>query len=207
MKPTAHQLVLGTSNDHKGRELAELLGPYGFEIRTLKHFPDALDVVEDGDSFAANARLKASEQAQHLQAWVLADDSGLEVAALGGAPGIYSARYAGTGGDSDNNAKLLVELANVPWEKRAARYCCHVALADPQGVIRAESAGECGGRIRTAPSGANGFGYDPLFEVREYHLTFGELGPQVKAALSHRARALRAIVPQLLALVAKGEWR
>ncbi len=202
-----HQLVIGTTNAHKGRELAELLGPYGFEIRTLKDFPDALDVVEDGDSFAANARLKASEQAQHLRAWVLADDSGLEVAALGGAPGIYSARYAGMGGDSDNNAKLLTELVDLPWEKRDARYYCHVALADPTGAIRAESSGICGGRIRTTPSGANGFGYDPLFEVREYHQTFGELGPQVKAALSHRARAMREIRPQLLALVATGEWR
>ncbi|MDZ4659159.1 MAG: RdgB/HAM1 family non-canonical purine NTP pyrophosphatase [Bythopirellula sp.] len=206
MKPNSHQLILGTTNSHKGRELAQLLEPFGFEIRTLKDFPNALDVVEDGDSFAANARLKASKQAQHLRAWVLADDSGLEVAALGGAPGIYSARYAGTGGDSDNNAKLLNELTNVPWEKRDARYYCHVALADPIGAIRAESSGICGGRIRTTGSGTNGFGYDPLFEVCEYHQTFGELGPQVKAALSHRARAMRAILPQLLAIVAAGEW-
>lgn len=202
-----HHLLIGTTNDHKGRELAELLGPYGFEIRTLQDFSNPLDVVEDGDSFAANARLKASKQAQYLQAWVLADDSGLEVAALGGAPGIYSARYAGTGGDSDNNAKLITGLAKVPRDNRDARYCCHVALADPTGLIRAESSGECGGRIRTTPSGTNGFGYDPLFEVREYHQTFGELGPHVKAALSHRARAMRAIVPQLLALIAAGEWR
>ncbi len=201
-----HQLVIGTTNDHKGRELAELIGPYGFEIRTLRDFPNALDVAEDGDSFAANARLKASKQAQQLRAWVLADDSGLEVAALGGAPGIYSARYAGTGGDDDNNAKLLTQLVNVPWDKRDARYYCHVALADPTGAIRAESSGECGGRIRNTPSGENGFGYDPLFEVREYHQTFGELGPHVKTALSHRARAMRAIAPQLQELAAKG-WR
>jgi XTP/dITP diphosphohydrolase len=200
-------LVIGTTNAHKAQELCELLEPHGFEIKTLKDFPNALDVVEDGDSFAANARLKATQQAQHLRAWVLADDSGLEVDALNGAPGIYSARYAGTGGDSDNNAKLLEELADVPSEKRGARYYCHVALADPGGAIRAESSGECRGRIRTEQSGSNGFGYDPLFEVREYHLTFGELGPHVKAALSHRARAMRAIVPQLVALVAAAEWQ
>jgi XTP/dITP diphosphohydrolase len=206
MKTAPHQLVIGTTNAHKALELAELLEPLGFEIRTLKDFANSLDVVEDGDSFAANARLKASQQAKHLGAWVLADDSGLEVDALGGAPGIYSARYAGTGGDTANNAKLLAELANVPWEKRGARYFCHVAVADPTGTIRAESDGECRGRIRTELHGANGFGYDPLFEVREYHLTFGQLGPNVKAALSHRARAMRAIVLQLVPLVETRGW-
>jgi XTP/dITP diphosphohydrolase len=211
MNTAAHQLVIGTTNAHKAHELAQLLEPLGFEIRTLGDFPNAIDVVEDGDSFAANARLKASQQAKHLGTWVLADDSGLEVDALGGAPGIFSARYsensaAGTGGDADNNAKLLSELANVPWEKRGARYFCHVAVSDPTGAIRAESDGECRGRIRTEQHGANGFGYDPLFEVREYHLTFGQLGPNVKAALSHRARAMRAIVPQLLNLVVSGAW-
>jgi XTP/dITP diphosphohydrolase len=203
----SYPLVIGTTNAHKAGELAELLEPHGFEIRTLKDFADPLDVVEDGDSFAANARLKASQQAKHLKAWVLADDSGLEVDALGGAPGIYSARYAGTGGDKANNAKLLRELEGVPWEKRGGRYYCHVAVADLTGAIRAESSGECRGVIRTSASGANGFGYDPLFEVREYHLTFGELGPNVKAALSHRARAMRAILPQLAAIVAQNQWQ
>jgi XTP/dITP diphosphohydrolase len=211
MKSATHQLIIGTTNAHKGSELADLLEPLGFEIRTLKDFPNALDVVEDGDSFAANARLKASKQAKHLGAWVLADDSGLEVDALGGAPGIFSARYsenavAGTGGDADNNAKLLAELVDVPWEKRGARYFCHVAVADPTGTIRAESSGECRGRIRTEEHGTHGFGYDPLFEIREYHLTFGQLGANVKAVLSHRARAMRAIVPHLLALVESSEW-
>ena len=206
METSALQLVIGTTNAHKGRELAQLLGPLGFRISTLKDFPDPLDVAEDGDSFAANARLKASAQARHLGNWVLADDSGLEVEALDGAPGIYSARYSGTGDDAANNARLLEDLAEVPWERRGARYFCHVAVADPAGVIRAESSGECRGRIRFEQQGSNGFGYDPLFEVREYHQTFGQLGPHVKAALSHRARAMRAIVPQLVAMVAKGEW-
>jgi XTP/dITP diphosphohydrolase len=203
----SYPLVIGTTNAHKAGELAELLEPHGFAIRTLKDFADPLDVVEDGDSFAANARLKASQQAKHLKAWVLADDSGLEVDTLGGAPGIYSARYAGIGGDKDNNAKLLRELDGVPWGKRGGRYFCHVAVADPTGAIRAESFGECRGVIRTSESGVNGFGYDPLFEVREYHLTFGELGPNVKAALSHRARAMRAILPQLSAIVAQNMWQ
>jgi XTP/dITP diphosphohydrolase len=206
MRTAPHQLVIGSTNAHKVHELGDLLEPLGFVIRSLKDFDNAIEVVEDGDSFAANARLKASPQAKHLGVWVLADDSGLEVDFLGGAPGIYSARYAGTGFDADNNAKLLSELANVPWEKRGARYFCHVAVADPTGAIRAESDGECRGRIRTELYGENGFGYDPLFEIREYHLTFGQLGPNVKAALSHRARAMRAVVPQLMNLVESGKW-
>lgn len=202
-----HCLVIGTTNVHKGLELAELLGPYGFQVLTLRDFPTVLDVVEDGDSFAANARLKASQHAQHLGQWVLADDSGLEVDALNGAPGIYSARFAGPAAkDVDNNARLLAELSGVPVERRSARYCCHVAVADPEGTVRAESWGECRGRIRTAGSGTNGFGYDPLFEIREFHQTFGDLGPRVKAALSHRARATRAIIPHLVALAVSGEW-
>lgn len=204
----ARRLVIGTTNAHKGRELSEMLGPYGFHIQTLKDYPNALEVVEDGDSFAANARKKAAEQASHLKCWVMADDSGLEVDTLDGAPGIFTARFAGaTAADADNNAKLLAELADTPWEKRGARYYCHIAVADPAGIVCAESWGDCQGRIRTAPAGNNGFGYDPLFEIREYHQTFGQLGPHVKSALSHRARALRAIVPQLEVLAASDEWR
>jgi XTP/dITP diphosphohydrolase len=163
--------------------------------------PDAIEVVENGDSFAANAILKAAEQAKHIGRWVLADDSGLAVDALRGAPGIHSARYAGpNASDADNNRRLLEELNNTPLEKRTAHYVCNVALSDPTGTIRAQTQAECHGRIRFSASGANGFGYDPLFEVIEYHRTFGELGPHVKRALSHRSRALRAILPQLLAL-------
>jgi XTP/dITP diphosphohydrolase len=195
-------LIIGTHNRKKGIELAELLAPLGFRVVTLADVPDAIEVVEDGDSFAANAELKAVQQARHLQQWVLADDSGLAVDALKGAPGIFSARYAGPNAtDADNNRRLLEDLANVPLEKRTAHYVCHVTVADPTGAVRASSEDICGGRILRESAGANGFGYDPLFEVVEYHRTFGELGPHVKQALSHRSRALRAIVPQLLALV------
>lgn len=192
-------LVLGTFNRKKGFELAELLAPWQVGVETLDNFPNALDVVEDGDSFAANAALKATRQAVHLGRWVLADDSGLCVDALGGEPGIFSARFAGPDStDEDNNRLLMQRLNNLPLEKRTAHYVCHVTLADPQGNIRAESQAKCHGRIRFKPAGGNGFGYDPLFEVVEYHRTFGELGPHVKRALSHRARALRGIIPQLL---------
>jgi XTP/dITP diphosphohydrolase len=197
-------LVVGTRNRKKGEELRELLVPLGLDVLTLDDFPDAIDVVEDGDSFAANAVLKASQQAQRLGRWVLADDSGLEVDALDGAPGIFSARFAGaSSSDEQNNARLLERLDDTPQEKRTARYVCHVAVADPSGAICAESHGVCHGRIRFSPAGANGFGYDPLFEVVEYHRTFGELGAAVKQALSHRSRALRAILPKLAALAGK----
>src|SRR5690606_12575314 len=154
---------------------------------------------EDGDSFAANARLKAIAQARHLGEWVLADDSGIEVDALGGAPGIYSARFAGEPADDEANNRLLLEkLAGLPPERRGAQYYCHVTLADPSGDIRAEASGICRGVIREVPDGNNGFGYDPLFEIRELHQTFGRLGPHVKQVLSHRGRAMRALLPRLL---------
>jgi XTP/dITP diphosphohydrolase len=168
----------------------------------LAAIPNAIDVVEDGETFAANAVLKATQQAQHLGRWVLADDSGLEVDALGGAPGVYSARFAGPKAtDDENNQRLLRELADMPLEKRTARYVCHVAVADSTGTVWAESHDVCHGRIRFEPAGTNGFGYDPLFEVVEYHRTFGEMGPHVKRAISHRSRAFRAILPKLATLV------
>lgn len=191
-------LVVGTHNRKKGAEIAELLAPLGFAIVTLADIANAIEVVEDGDSFAANAKIKASQQAVHLGRWVLADDSGLVVDLLNGAPGIYSARFAGPNAtDEANNLKLLEMLGDAPLHCRTAQYVCHVSLADPGGTIRAESHDICRGRIRFEPSGSNGFGYDPLFEVVEYHRTFGELGPQVKQAISHRSRALRSIVPKL----------
>ena len=201
-------LLIGTNNRAKGLELAELLEPLGICVSTLASVDNSLQVVEDGDTFAANAQKKAIEQAMHLDRWVLADDSGIEIDALDDSPGIYSARFAGeNASDEENNAKLLIELSGLPPSKRGARYVCHVAVADPMGTLRAESSGICRGRIRTEPAGTNGFGYDPLFEVIECHRTFGQLGLSVKRALSHRARALRAIVPKLVALTGVGHWQ
>lgn len=193
-------LVLGTQNRKKGIELAELVAPLGLTVKTLAEFPQAINVVEDGDTFAANARLKAVQQAKHLGEWVLGEDSGLCVDALGGAPGVYSARYSGDDAtDEANNAKLLAELGNTPLEKRAAHYICYAVLSSPTGEIAFEVEGRCRGRILFARRGTNGFGYDPLFEIVEYHRTFGELGPAVKRCLSHRARALREVLPRLAA--------
>ena len=205
MPPSA--LVLGTHNRKKAHELVELLAPVGLKIRTLADFPEALEVEETGDSFAANAALKAVTQARHLGAWVLGEDSGIVVDALAGAPGIYSARFAGPRAtDEQNNRRLLAELGDTPLERRTAHYECHLALSDPAGTVRAQCAGCCHGRIRFEPAGNAGFGYDPLFEVIEYHRTFGELGDRVKPVLSHRARAVEQLIGRLMALVDGGQW-
>lgn len=191
------QLVLGTHNRKKGAELQALLSPFGFELKTLADFDDPLEVVEDGDSFQANAHRKAVQQSQHLDRWVIGEDSGLCVRSLDGAPGIYSARYAGPAAtDDDNNQKLLKQLENV--SDRSAFYVSHVTLADPQGQVQIDCEATCHGRIVTALRGSHGFGYDPLFELAEYHRTFGELGPAIKSVLSHRARAIRQFIPRLL---------
>jgi XTP/dITP diphosphohydrolase len=196
--PVASRLVIATRNRKKGAELTELLDPpweehpsrLGLVIEMLDSFPSAPEVEEDAETFAGNARKKASETARALGTWVVADDSGLTVDALDGAPGVCSARYAGQHGDDEaNNRKLLAELTDVPDERRGAAFVCTLALADPAGEIRLESEGICRGRIAHAPRGTEGFGYDPLFILREYHKTFGELSPIVKQQLSHRARA------------------
>jgi len=200
-------LVVGTANRKKGLELAGLLIPLGLEIRTLADFSQAISVEENGRTFAENAVLKAGQQARHLGHWVLADDSGLEVDALDGAPGVRSARYSGLDAtDAKNNRRLLEELAQVPPEQRGAQFVCHVALADPGGTIRAESHGRCRGRMLLEPRGREGFGYDPLFEIAEYHRTFAELGTTVKAVLSHRARAMADVLPKIAALLESGQW-
>ena len=194
-------LVLGTANRKKGLELADLLRPVGVELRTLADFPGEFHVAEDGDTFAANARLKASGYARQLGRWTLADDSGLEVDALKGRPGVYSARYSGPEAtDQSNNRLLLEQLGDLPLEQRSARFVCHMAVADRSGEIRAESEAACRGRILFEPRGAAGFGYDPLFEIAEYHRTFAEFGLRVKAFLSHRARAAERLLPRLMQL-------
>jgi XTP/dITP diphosphohydrolase len=198
-------LVLGTTNHGKVRELVDLLAPFRIACRSLGEFPAAIDVDETGDTFAANAALKATAQAAALGAWVLAEDSGLVVPALGGAPGVHSARYSGPAEgagrevvDARNSALLLERLATMRGRDRAAHYACHAALADPAGRVVATASGTCGGLIAEAPAGSGGFGYDPLFIVPEYHRTFGELAPEVKKLISHRGRALRALLPAIV---------
>ena len=198
-------VVLGTTNAGKLRELVDLLAPLGIRCRSLADEPQAVVVEETGSSFAENAALKATQQARALSAWVLAEDSGLVVPALGGAPGVHSARFSGPAPpdardttDERNNQLLLERLAGFSGRDRAAHYACHAALADPTGRIVAVAEGACRGQIATARRGAGGFGYDPLFIVPEYHRTFGELSGAVKAVVSHRARALRAMIPRIV---------
>ncbi|TWU48164.1 RdgB/HAM1 family non-canonical purine NTP pyrophosphatase [Rubripirellula reticaptiva] len=195
-------LVLGTNNAKKLIELRLLLPDDQIQLTSLAQIDGSIDVEETGLTFAENAALKATEQAVHLNRWVLAEDSGLTVDALAGEPGVYSARYAGQHGDDEaNNDKLLSELKGVPDEKRSAKYNCYLCLSDPQGSVRLEANGTCGGRIGHARSGDAGFGYDPLFIIPEYHRTFGELDLTVKRALSHRSRALREFIPKLMRLI------
>ena len=199
-------LVLGSANRKKAIELAKLFAPVGIHLQTLADYREALDVVEDGSTFAENAALKAVQQAKHLDQWVLAEDSGLAVDALDGAPGIYSARYSGPGATDESNIRLLIEeLDSVPLEGRTAHYVCHMTLCDRTGKIRAQSEASCAGRIVSEPRGTNGFGYDPVFEVIEYHRTFGQLSASVKACLSHRARAAGRIIPSMTQLVDSGQ--
>lgn len=190
------ELVLGTRNAGKLRELEPLLRPLGVRCRSLDGLAGAVEVEETGSTFAENAALKASQQAVALSRHVFAEDSGLLVDALDGAPGVYSARYSGPGATDERNNDLLLErlAAADPARGRGAAYECHMAVAAPNGEILVTASGRCRGVIATSRRGSGGFGYDPLFIVPEYHATFGELGPSVKAVISHRARALRRLV-------------
>ncbi len=214
MSASSILLVLGTRNPKKCREMAELIAPpwepnprlARLTIRSVGEFPGAPEVVEDADTFAGNARKKAAEVARELGVWVLADDSGLAVDALDGAPGVLSARYAGEPCDDEaNNRKLLEALANVEDGRRGAAFRCALALSDPSGTIRLQAEGSCRGRLTRQPRGAGGFGYDPLFLIPEYHQTFGELSPLVKNQLSHRARAFAHLRAGLDRMIARGE--
>lgn len=199
-------LIVGTRNVKKRGELMEILADLPIEVRDLTAYPHAPEVDEDGATFIDNARKKAVELARALGAWVLGEDSGLVVPALKGAPGVYSARYAGQQGDDEaNNNKLLAELAPLPDAARAAYYVCTAAVADPSGEVRATVEGRCGGVILKERRGTGGFGYDPLFLIPEYHRTFGELSPRVKHALSHRGKALAQLRPVLRALLVPPE--
>jgi XTP/dITP diphosphohydrolase len=195
------QIVLGSRNRKKSREIAEIFAPHGLELAGISDFPRVAEVVEDGATFAENAAKKAAQPAVAIGRWVIGEDSGLMVDALGGRPGVFSARFSGPGAtDDSNNRKLMEELAGIPLAQRSAAYVCTIALADPAGAIRLTAAGRCRGLIIADARGENGFGYDPYFLVREYHRTFGELSSHVKHQISHRARALAAFIPGLLKL-------
>lgn len=212
----ARECVLATRNAGKLRELRQMTAARGIVWRGLDEFPDVDEAPEPGRTFAENARHKAIYYAQRTGLPALADDSGLEVDALSGAPGVDSAHFAGPARDDRaNNAKLVSQLRDVPPERRTARFRCHMALAVPVGPlfsgasalptarivseakIVAESEGVVEGHIVLTPRGSNGFGYDPHFELRDRPLTTAELPPAEKNAVSHRGQALRAMLAQL----------
>lgn len=184
-------LLVATRNVGKLQELRELLGDLPFDLYSLSSLPGVLEIQETGESFIENASLKAAGYATQARLLTLADDSGLAVDALGGAPGVFSARYAGQGAsDAERTKKLLAELSSLKEPMRSARFVSAVAIADREGEILNVSVGRCDGHLAFAPRGSEGFGYDPIFIPVGYEQTFAELKPEIKNRISHRARAL-----------------
>jgi len=200
------QLVLATQNSHKIHEITRILQSFSFQLLSLKTFPDLPVVEEDGNSFEVNALIKARAIRDFTGLPSLADDSGLEVDALKGAPGIYSARYAGAdGNDARNNEKLLKDLLSVPWESRTARFRCVIAFCNSQHS-EWTVAGVCEGRLLEKPKGKSGFGYDPLFIPRGYEQTFAEMDPVEKNKISHRSRALKSFAEKFQEYMDSEKW-
>ncbi|HQP97958.1 MAG TPA: RdgB/HAM1 family non-canonical purine NTP pyrophosphatase [bacterium] len=190
-------LVLATRNRKKEKELVDLLAGLGWEVRCLADFLDAPDVVEDGETFLENARKKAIEVSRYTQGIALADDSGLAVDALGGAPGVYSARYAAavegnSATDEENRLRLLREMEGVPQEKRTGRFICAAVIAC-EGKVIFETEQSVEGVITSKPRGSGGFGYDPLFFYPPFGATFAEVPIEQKHAVSHRGKALAEV--------------
>lgn len=200
------EVLFATSNEKKVDEVDAILRPLGVVVRSLadvEHVPD--EPEEDGLTFEDNARLKARYYARELGMTCVAEDSGIEVDAIGGAPGVYSARYSGAPGtraerDAANNQKLLEALRHVPDEQRQARFVCVASVADPSGSILAEARGTFEGTIAREPRGQNGFGYDPLLYLADRGCTSAELPPDEKHARSHRGEAFRALAEKLRTL-------
>ncbi|NLY88256.1 MAG: XTP/dITP diphosphatase [Firmicutes bacterium] len=191
------RLVLASKNKGKLRELKKMLAGSSWELYSAADFPQLPPVVEDGETFRENAVKKALLVAGILKEWTLADDSGLEVDALNGAPGVFSARFAGEpGNDKKNNEKLLRLLADIPLEQRTARFRCALALASPEGEVWTTER-TCEGLIAPAPRGDQGFGYDPLFYLPELGVTMAELPEEKKNEISHRGKAMKDLLAHL----------
>jgi len=189
------ELIVATKNKKKFKEIKEILRSFNLKIklRSLLDYQDIPKILEDGKTFKENAIKKAVKIARYTGKLVLGEDSGIEVEALSGKPGVYSARFAGKNKDDwKNNLKLLKLLEGVPLKKRRARYVCAVALADKDGLISVKE-GRCFGLIGFEMRGRYGFGYDPLFIIPKYKKTFAELGPKIKHKISHRFRALKKL--------------
>ncbi|MFD0694155.1 XTP/dITP diphosphatase [Paenibacillus sp. GCM10027628] len=210
MRLQSNFVVIATRNEGKVKEFAKLFEPKGYKVRSLADYSDLPEIVENGATFAENARIKAQVISAHLHVPVLADDSGLCVTALGGAPGVYSARYAGEEAtDAENNAKLLRALneqipsdaypanAEQPKLLSEAAFVCALALIDPVANETIEAEDRCEGYIISEPRGERGFGYDPLFYIPAFEKTMAELTVEEKNEMSHRAKALRKFLDRL----------
>jgi XTP/dITP diphosphohydrolase len=197
------RLLFASSNPHKVDEVRAILAPLGFEVIGLDQWSSVPEEpIEDGETFQDNARIKAIFYARQTGEMCLADDSGLEVDALEGAPGVHSARYSGVGDtraarDAANNAKLLAALKDVAQEHRTARFVCAMCLANPTGDVLHETRGTFPGLITDCPAGTNGFGYDPLLYLPDARCTSAQLDPMQKNARSHRGQAARAMADWL----------
>jgi len=197
------ELVIASTNVHKIREFRAMLKPLKFDILSLRDFPNYTPPEETGSTFEENAILKATHAANALHRWVIADDSGLMVPALKGAPGIFSARYAGKDAtDADNRKKLLEEMRHLLEEDRNAVFECCIALASPSGFKKC-TCGSCEGTILSQERGGGGFGYDPLFMKHGYNKTFSELEESIKNRISHRRKALDKIILSIESLITR----
>lgn len=195
------ELVIASLNVHKIREIRSMLAKLGhLDVTSLLNYPDYVPIKEHGESFEVNARLKADDAARALNKWVLADDSGLVVPSLGGAPGVHSKRYSGEDAtDSENRAKLLKEMRGKRDLERAAYYECCLVLANPERIVKFVR-GICEGYLIDEERGKHGFGYDSLFVKHDYDKTFAELEESTKNRISHRSKAIEKILPSLEAL-------
>ncbi|MCM3093840.1 MULTISPECIES: XTP/dITP diphosphatase [unclassified Cytobacillus] len=199
------EVIIATKNAGKAREFERMFKPLGYEVKTLLDFPDFKDVDETGSTFEENAILKAEAVSRAFERMVIADDSGLIIDALGGKPGIYSARYAGEEkNDQKNMDKVLDELESIPDHQRQARFYCALAIAAP-GKPTETVAGTCEGHILREKRGTYGFGYDPIFFAEEKNKAMAELMPEEKSQISHRANALRKLEELLPSFVAGAE--
>ncbi len=194
-RQAVNALVLATKNNGKIRELAELLNGLPIRLCNLNEFKDSAEPEETGATFTENAVLKARYYALHTGVWALADDSGLEVESLGGAPGVFSARYGGENMSyAEKIDRLLGKMKSAGDDNRKARFVCAMAIADEDGNIQFLSEGVCDGKIAAGPRGANGFGYDPVFIPEDFSESFGELSDEIKQKISHRSRAIEKII-------------
>ncbi len=186
------EILIATGNQGKIKELRELLAILPIELKTLNDFQNIVEIEETGETFAENAILKAKGYALQTNMWALADDSGLEIDALNGEPGVFSARYAGENASSEErNAKVLAKLENNL--NRNAKFVCSIAISDEKGEIKHLTDGVCQGKIILSPRGTNGFGYDPIFVPDDFDKTFGEIADKEKQEISHRGKAMKKI--------------